>query len=76
MDVVCTLFNLSFHDPCLEMISRTDMWESLTLLVEDRCNQAVSLMYRLSSTEANREYMAEIGIASLLGELVSDFAPR
>lgn len=76
VDVVCTLFNLSFHDPCLEMISRTDIWESLTVLVRDRCNQAVSLMYRLSSTEANREYMTEIGLAALVGELVNDFAPR
>ncbi|EJK57738.1 hypothetical protein THAOC_22186 [Thalassiosira oceanica] len=75
VDVVCTLFNLSFHDPCLEMISRTDIWESLTVLVRDRCNQAVSLMYRLSSTEANREYMTEIGLAALVGELVNDFAP-
>ena len=76
VDVICTLFNLSLHDRCLDMISRTDIWESLAILVEDRCNQAVSLMYRLSSTEANRDYMTEMGLAALVGELVNDFAPR
>ena len=67
-DVVTTLFNLSFHQDCVALISNAeDIHSRLVTLLENESsvsstNTTLQLMYHLSSREEDRQQLYEAGI--------------
>ena len=74
-DVVITLFNLSFHQDCVALISNAEGIHSrLVALLRDESSvtntQTLQMMYHLSSREEDRQQLYEAGITSHLIQLL------
>jgi len=75
-DVVITLFNLSFHQDCVALISDVeDIHSRLVLLLENEssvsCTTTIlQLMYHLSSREEDRQQLYEASITPHLIQLL------
>lgn len=73
-EALATLFNLSFYQGCIELISNESIHSALVVMLQEPLlvTQALQLMYHLSSTEENRQKLFE---ARLSPELI-DLLPR
>ena len=74
-DVVITLFNLSFHQDCVALVSNSnDIHSRLVSLLRNESSvsstNTLQLMYHLSSREEDRHKLYEAGITSHLIQLL------
>jgi len=73
-EVVITLFNLSFHQECIDLISADEKIHSqLMALLSNHfiCNYSLKLLYHLSSRQDDRQKLHEAGITPCLIELLT-----
>lgn len=72
LDVISTLFNLSFFEECLDLISNEDVHSFLVdnLHDQDLKPHAVCLLYHLSSKHENRQKFFAAGISEFLTEVM------
>ena len=74
LDIITILFNISFHEDCLQLISNEPMLHSFLV---DNCHERhlkqhiVGLMYHLSSIHDNRSKFFDAGISEFLIKSIS-----
>jgi len=79
LDIIATLFNLSFHEDCLQLISSETILHSFLV---DNCHERhlkqhiVGLMYHLSSIHDNRSKFFDAGISEFLIKSVNKTAKK
>ena len=72
-DIVLLLFNLSFHDGCLAMISSMDIHSTLVTFLQKPtlCTDTLPLIYHLSSSTDDRRKLYEAEISPCLLNLLT-----
>jgi hypothetical protein len=70
---VITLFNLSFHQECVSLISAEIIHSQLLAFLQKKtpCNNSLKLVYHLSSREEDRQKIYEAKITPCLIELMT-----
>eukprot|EP00956_Cyclotella_meneghiniana_P015794 scaffold24541_cov70-Cyclotella_meneghiniana.AAC.5 len=69
-DVVCILYNLSFHKECFNVMSSTTTIHSSIIKMLGKKTRAYTLAYHLSSIEDNRNRMVDAQISSRLMDIM------
>ena len=72
-DAVITLFNLSFHQECVTLISAKKIHSRLLAFLQKNllCNDTLKLVYHLTSREEDRQKILEAKITPCLIELLT-----
>lgn len=72
-EVVITLFNLSFHQECVSLISAENIHSRLLAILQKNslCNDTLKLVYHLTSREEDRQKIHEAKITPCLIELLT-----
>lgn len=77
-EVASILFNLSFHEDCLSVMSSTDIYSSVTKLLGKKPihHSIYKLAYHLSCNEGNRNQLVGAGITSKLEDILKNSLSR